>query len=64
MRKSTALIEKYLRGKGHSIYNVDSFRKGMACLAEAIYPEGEDRVLSDDQLLLLSDCMNLKNKNL
>ena len=62
MRKSTTLIEKYLR-KGNYIGNVDSFRQGMACLAEELYPEGEDRDLSDDQLALLSDCMNLKNKN-
>ena len=62
MRKSTKLIENYLR-KGHTIGNIDSFRQGMACLAEELYPEGEDRDLSDVQLVLLSDCMNLKNKN-
>ena len=62
MRKSTALIEKYLR-KGNYIGNVDSFRQGMACLAEELYPEDDNRVLSDAQLALLSDCKNLKNKN-
>ena len=62
MRKSTTLIEKYLR-KGNYISNVDSFRQGMACLAEELYPEDDNRALSDDQLALLSDCKNLKNKN-
>lgn len=62
MRKSTALIEKYLR-KGNYIGNVDSFRQGIACLAEELYPEDDSRVLSDDQLALLSDCKDLKNKN-
>ena len=62
MRRSTTLIENYLR-KGNSIHNVSSFRKGMACLAEELYPEDDNRVLSDDQLALLSDCKNLKNKN-
>lgn len=63
MRLSTALIEKYLR-KGHTIYDVDSFRQGMACLAEELYPEDENRTLSDRQLALLSDCKDLKNRNL
>ena len=62
MRKSTRLIENYLR-KGHTIGNVDSFRQGMACLAEELYPEDDNRVISDDQLALLLDCKNLKNKN-
>lgn len=62
MRKSTTLIEKYLR-KGNCIGNVDSFRQGMACLAEELYPEDENRTLSDDQIALLLDCKNLKNKN-
>ncbi len=62
MRKSTTLIEKYLR-KGNYIGNVDSFRQGMACLAEELYPEDENRTLSDDQIALLFDCKNLKNRN-
>ena len=62
MRLSTRLIEKYLR-EGNHINNVDSFRQGMACLAEELYPEDENRVLSDNQLLLISDCMKLNNRN-
>ena len=63
MRQSTILIERYIR-KGHLIGDIESFRKGMACLAEEIYPKGGDKVLSSGKLALLLDCKDLNNRNL
>lgn len=63
MRQSTQLIQNFLKVKGNSIYDVESVRKGMAIVAQAILDSDEDR-LSSSGYSLCKDCADLNNANI